>query len=304
MLTQAPILRFSYLNTEIVSVRGIAKRPADVVHGDTLHASNNSRQQPYHRRVQVVGTRRQKGRQMRKRCQGQTGETMSGGEPMTSQIPDVEEVRKGTAFYSPWGLFIYNVYVLRFNNRCVWRCSRWKLLEHYDRNISSNHLDIGPGTGWYLQHAKFPSDNPKISLLDLNLNSLRVASDRLRKYSPTAINSDIFSPIPVTQEFDSIAANYVFHCLPGDWETKSLAMKNAARVLDPEGVFFGSTILGKDVRHNFLGRRTMKRFNKTGVFHNNTDDLAGLKRTLNAHFRETTVDITGTVALFTARQPR
>jgi hypothetical protein len=66
---------------------------------------------------------------------------------MTSQTPDTEEVRKGTAFYSPWGLFIYNVYVLRFNNRCVWRCSRWKLLQHYDKNISSNHLDIGPGTG-------------------------------------------------------------------------------------------------------------------------------------------------------------
>jgi hypothetical protein len=81
-------------------------------------------------------------------------------------------------------------------------------------------------------------------------------------------------------------------------------MRNAAAILDPEGVFFGSTILGEDVHHNFLGRRTMKRFNKTGVFHNSTDDLAGLKRTLDAHFRETTVDIIGTVALFTARQPR
>ena len=93
------------------------------------------------------------------------------------------------------------------------------------------------------------------------------------------------------------SANYVFHCLPGNWETKSLAMRNAAAILDPEGVFFGSTILGEDVHHNFLGRRTMKRFNKTGVVHNSTDDLAGLKRTLDAHFRETTVDIIGTAAL-------
>ena len=54
-------------------------------------------------------------------------------------------------------------------------------------------------------------------------------------------------------------------------------MRNAAAILDPEGVFFGSTILGEDVHHNFLGRRTMKRFNKTGVFHNSTDDLAGRK---------------------------
>jgi hypothetical protein len=144
------------------------------------------------------------------KCATDTGyrsdrETKPGSEPMTSQMPDAEEVREGTAFYSPWGLFIYNVYVLRFNNRCVWRCSRWKLLQHYDKNISSNHLDIGPGTGWYLQHTEFPTANPKITLLDLNPNSLRVASDRLRKFAPTAINSDIFSPIPVTQKFDSIA---------------------------------------------------------------------------------------------------
>jgi SAM-dependent methyltransferase len=233
---------------------------------------------------------------------GATSETTLGRKPMTSQMPDAEEVRKGTAFYSPWGLFIYNVYVLRFNNRWLWRCSRWKMLRHYDANVSSNHLDIGPGTGWYLQHAKFPTANPKITVLDLNPNSLRMAGDRLGKYSPTLINSDIFSPIPVTQKFDSIAANFVFHCLPGNWATKSLAMKNVAAVLAPEGVFFGATILGEGVRHNFLGRRTMKRFNKTGVFHNTTDDLVGLKRALDAHFGTTTVDITGTVALFTGRQ--
>jgi SAM-dependent methyltransferase len=223
---------------------------------------------------------------------------------VTSPMPDKEEVRKGAAFYTRRGLLIYNIYVLRFNNRWVWRCSRWKLIEHYDRHISNNHLDIGPGTGWYLQHARFPSANPRITLLDLNPNSLKTASNRLCEYKPTLINADIFSPIAAMDKFDSIAANYILHCLPGNWDTKSLAIKNIAAALAPEGVFFGSTILGRDVRHNFLGRRTMKRFNKTGVFHNSNDDLAGLEKALGAHFREITIDIVGTVALFTATQPR
>ncbi|OBB04761.1 hypothetical protein A5662_11120 [Mycobacteriaceae bacterium 1482268.1] len=223
---------------------------------------------------------------------------------MTPSRPDRDEIRKGAAFYNARGLFIYNLYVLRFNNRWLWRCPRGRLLRHYNEHIRCDHLDIGPGTGWYLQHARFPCPEPKLTLLDLSPDSLATAGRRLRKLSPTLLHSDIFSPIPTEERFDSIAANYVFHCIPGDWETKSLAIENVANALAHDGVFFGSTILGVGVRHNLLGRRTMKRFNTSGTFHNETDDLDGLQRTLDTYFENFTTTMVGTVALFTASRPR
>ncbi|BBY42631.1 class I SAM-dependent methyltransferase [Mycolicibacterium celeriflavum] len=218
--------------------------------------------------------------------------------------PDPLEIRKGAAFYNARGLFIYNLYVLRFNNRWLWRCPRGRLLRHYDEHIRCNHLDIGPGTGWYLQHTTFPCRDPKVTLLDLSPDSLATAGKRLRTLSPTLLHSDVFSPIPTNAKFDSIAANYVLHCIPGDWQSKSLAIENVANALAPDGIFFGSTILGVGVRHNLLGRRTMKQFNTSGTFHNDTDDLAGLQKALDTYFEKFTTTMVGTVALFTATHPR
>lgn len=223
---------------------------------------------------------------------------------MTAPLPDPVEIRKGAAFYNARGLFIYNFYVLRFNNRCLWRCPRRRLLHHYDQHIRCDHLDVGPGTGWYLQHVSFPCRNPRVTLLDLSPDSLATAARRLRKLSPKLVNTDIFSPIPTDEKYGSIAANYVFHCIPGNWDTKSLAIKHIAAALSPDGVFFGSTILGQGVRHNLLGRRTMARFNASGTFHNGTDDLAGLQKALDHHFEKYTTTMVGKVALFTATQPR
>ncbi|HEX9833753.1 MAG TPA: methyltransferase, partial [Mycobacterium sp.] len=197
-----------------------------------------------------------------------------------------------------------NLYVLRFNNRWMWRCPRRRLLQHYDQHIRCSHLDVGPGTGWYLQHTTFPCQHPRVTLLDLSPNSLATAGKRLRTLSPALVASDIFSPIPTQEKYNSIAANYVFHCIPGDWDTKSLAIKHIAAALSPDGVFFGSTILGQGVRHNLLGRRTMKRFNATGTFHNDTDDLLGLQKALDTHFEKSTTTMVGKVALFSATQPR
>jgi SAM-dependent methyltransferase len=223
---------------------------------------------------------------------------------MTPPLPNPVDIRKGAAFYNARGLFIYNLYVLRFNNRYLWRCPRRLLLRHYDQHIRSNHLDVGPGTGWYLQHVAFPCRNPRVTLLDLSLDSLATASRRLRKLSPVLVNADIFSPIPTDEKYGSIAANYVFHCIPGDWDTKSLAIGQIAAALSDEGVFFGSTILGQGVRHNLLGRRTMARFNASGTFHNDKDDLAGLQKALDTHFEQYTTTIVGTIALFSATRPR
>ena len=44
------------------------------------------------------------------------------------------------------------------------------------------------------------------------------------------------------------------------------------------GVFFGSTILGRGVEHNLLGRRLMRLYNRKGIFSNLEDDQRGSSR--------------------------
>jgi SAM-dependent methyltransferase len=222
---------------------------------------------------------------------------------MANLLPDPEEVAKGASVYTPSFLSIYNLVVLRFNNSVLWRCPREKLLQHYDQNITCNHLDIGPGTGWYLQHVKFPCENPKVTILDINPHSLAKTAKSIRKLSPGLIESDVFQPIPTQEKFRSIAANFVLHCLPGNWATKSLVIGNAAAALAPGGVFFGSTILGQGVQHSLLGRRAIEAMNGSGILHNSADDEAGLQEALRTHFEDATTSIVGTVALFTATRP-
>lgn len=223
---------------------------------------------------------------------------------MTPPLPDPEEVSRGAAVYTSSMLRIYDLYVVGFNNRVVWRCPAEVMLRQYDTHVTGRHLDIGPGTGWYLDHATFPGPRPELTLLDLNPNSLAKAGERVQRYSPELVQADVFSPLPVPGPFESAGANYLFHCLPGTWETKSVAVGNIAARLTDDGVLFGATVLGRDVQHGFLGRRTMARFNASGIFHNTEDDLDGLNAALHTHFREASVDVVGAVALFTARNRR
>lgn len=208
----------------------------------------------------------------------------------------------GSAVYTAPLLVFYNAGVLIFNNKYVWRCPRERLLQHYDQHLSCQHLDIGPGTGWYLEHATFPCPDPSVTLLDLSRGSLEKTAGQLGKIAPKSVHANVFEPI--SGEFDTIGANYVLHCLPGDWNTKSKAIANIAKALSPTGVFFGSTVINEGGRHNLLARLTTKLYNAVGIFHNMADDLSGLQSVLDEAFERTTIEVIGSVALFSATGPR
>lgn len=106
---------------------------------------------------------------------------------MTNWKIDLEiskEVERGQDVYSKPVLSLYDFWVLGVSNKYIWKCPTDKLLAHFDENISSNHLDIGVGTGCFLDKCRFPSDNIRIALLDLNQNSLDKAGKRIKRYNP------------------------------------------------------------------------------------------------------------------------
>jgi ubiquinone/menaquinone biosynthesis C-methylase UbiE len=216
----------------------------------------------------------------------------------------LDEVARGAAGYTPLALKVYNLYVVYLSNSVAWRCSRKEMLRQYSENLGPNHLDVGTGTGWYLKHSD-PSPDAHITLMDLNENSLKAAANAVRSAGPRTIQADVLQPWPQDLgQFDSIATNFLFHCVPGNWNEKGIAFQHAAKHLKPGGSFFGATVLGQGITHNAIGRQLMALYNRRGVFHNLTDDRDELENQLHAAFETVSVRVHGTVALFVASDPR
>ncbi len=221
-----------------------------------------------------------------------------------------EEIYRGAAVYSPLVLSIYDLLVIRFENSFVWRCPSDQILAFYNRHVSSRHLDVGVGTGYFLDKAQFPSSQPSIALLDLNPHSLKATARRLRRYQPRTYQANVLEPLPFNlPQFDSIGLNFLLHCLPGDLKTKGVVFKHLAPTLAPGGVLFGSTILGEGVTFGLLGKLFMSVYNsslhpKVRVMNNRRDRLEDLESSLQTCFQEYTTELVGTAAFFTARHPK
>jgi hypothetical protein len=216
--------------------------------------------------------------------------------------PGADEVEAGQRVYTPLTLRFYDLFVLGFSNRFVWRCPSSKMLERYENHVSGRHLDVGVGTGWFLDHCRWPVERPQITLLDLNENSLSAASDRIRRYAPKTVQANVLEPVDLGDaRFDSIGVNYLFHCLPGELRWKAATVvSNLRPYLASGGVLFGSTILGRSIDHNLLGRRLMRLYNRKGIFSNVDDDEQGLDQGLASELTDVVIDVVGGVALFAA----
>ena len=200
-------------------------------------------------------------------------------------------------------LKLYDPLVLGPIARFVWRCPASGLLEPYRRHIRDNHLDVGPGTGYFLEHAGLPPGS-RVTILDPNADVLRHVSRRLRAFELTAVQADVLKPLPVPGPFDSAALNLVIHCLPGPLERKARAVANVAAVLAPTGVLFGASVLGRSGEHNRVARGFLAVFNRQGGFDNLDDTEDGLREILGASFEEVEVETIGSAAVFVARKPR
>jgi SAM-dependent methyltransferase len=213
----------------------------------------------------------------------------------------------GQAVYSRWTLRLYDLYVLGLSCRLAWRCPASALLAQYDAHVGARHLDVGVGSGYFLDRCRFPVPRPEIVLLDLNDASLAFAARRIARLAPRTCRADVLAPLPIIEgfeRFDSVGLGFLLHCLPGDMDYKARALAHLAAVLKPEGVLFGSTVLAADVRHNRLGAALVDIYNRKGIFSNRGDSLAGLRAALDASFTDVSVTMRGAVALFSARRPR
>lgn len=206
------------------------------------------------------------------------------------------------ALYTKGFFAIYDRLALGLMSRLIWNCPSDNVLELYNQHVSANHLDIGVGTGYFLDRCTFPVPNPRLVLVDLKHNSLTIARKKLARYSPLTYCQNALEPLEIDgPPFDSIGINYLLHCLPFTMQAKGIILKDLRALLNPGGVLFGTTFLYGGVKRSLLATSFFYWCNLLGIMTNKQDDVEGLKQSLARHFTESNVEIVGCGALFWGR---
>ena len=211
-----------------------------------------------------------------------------------------EQIEAGQAVYSPTVLRNYDWIVLGLSNHLLWRCPTAELRRLYDRNVADRHLDVGVGTGYFLDKARWPVAKPAITLVDLNPNCLTAASRRIRRLAPQTIAANVLEPLPRLEPFRSAGLCYLLHCVPGPIAVKAVAFDHVSALLAPGARVFGATIVQGNLRRSRIAQAFMDLYNRKGIFSNVTDTLEDLDAALRRRFRDVRVESRGTVALFEA----
>ena len=213
-----------------------------------------------------------------------------------------KEVAAGAAVYSNLLLSIYDIEVLMFELPYIFKCPLHKVKDFFNKNVSGVHLDVGVGTGYFLDKCIFPVENSTVHLLDLNPNALQKTSKRIMRYNPILHQCNVLEPIQENLPmFDSISAINFLHCLPGSMLTKEAAIKNLKPFLREGGVFFGTTVLGQGIDVGVLYKYANSIYNKKSIFSNLNDNITDLEVILKNNFKEYFVQTVGSVALFSGK---
>ena len=158
------------------------------------------------------------------------------------------DVAAGHRVYTSRFLSIYDLIVLGWFSRTAWRCPASVLTSHYDAHVSANHLDVGVGTGYFLDHCTFPTSRPRLAVLDVNPACLAAASQRVSRFQPETHVANVLEPIASQlgrdiAGFDSIAMTYSAQCLLGDMTAKAMVFEHLLALSNPGATDFGTTLL-------------------------------------------------------------
>lgn len=213
-----------------------------------------------------------------------------------------EDVRAGQAAYTPLTLKVYDWFVLGFSNRYLWRCPTSELEALYDRNVSARHLDIGVGTGYFLDKASWPHRSPEITLVDLNAHSLDAAAQRIARYAPDKLVANALEPLPLETAFDSVGLCYLLHCVPGSIPEKAAIFDHVLPVMSEGASVFGATIVQGDAPRPGPAQALLNLYNRKGIFSNARDTCADLKAELEQRFTDVRLTRHGAVVVFEAHK--
>jgi len=207
--------------------------------------------------------------------------------------------------YTRLGLRLYDPLIVKMVAPHVWGCNPDFLVEHYRQHVTSNHADIGVGTGYFLDRCGLDSANSRLALIDLQPNCLAYTAQRLSRYQPQTYVRDVLLPIAdiAGGPFDSIALGGIIHCLAGDLRQKSKVFDSIAPLAKAGTRIFGYTLVYDGVQDRVRRVLVHPLLNGLRVIDNKNDHLRDLRQELKARFIDCQVELIGCMALFSATVP-
>ena len=170
----------------------------------------------------------------------------------------------------------YDYFVNKINCRYVWECHENIIKDLYKKNTTKNHLEIGPGTGYFLKDKYYDS----LHLVDINNDILNESYDNLKHKSNNIfkINKNLFldNNYDKTNNFNdikSIGLSYVLHCVPGSLDD---SLDNLVKnIKQKDVVIFGSTVVPE--KAGIIAKIELFFLNKFNVFNNLNHNLDQLQ---------------------------
>ena len=189
----------------------------------------------------------------------------------------------------------YDFFVNHINCKYVWRCDQQNITNKYNRNISKNHIEIGPGTGYFLKDYEFNN----LTLIDVNTNILSECKKNLEKNCKNIniINTNVFeknNKIAVNH-CESVGLNYVLHCVPNNL---SISINNLVNNIPKKNYqLFGSTVIPPENKYN-LANLEIFILNKMKIFNNKKHSEEDISSYINKNFHKNKINKIGHNLLF------
>jgi hypothetical protein len=199
------------------------------------------------------------------------------------ELMDRDDVAyEGQREYTPAFLRIYDLLILGFFAPVVWRCPTTRLVEGYRRHVGHRHLDVGPGTGYFLARAGMPDGSP-VTLLDPTCTSSVTHRGGCSAWTSRPLRPTRASHCPSTGRSTRPRSTACFiacqdrsraRLLPSPTWPTSLLRQGSSSV-------HRSSVTPGDTR---LSRSVLKANNRRGTFDNHGDTQDGLREILEASF--------------------
>src|SRR5687767_11187497 len=122
-------------------------------------------------------------------------------------------IARSQRYFNRLSLFFYDFLLYGVISKYAWGSSIQRLDAHYKKYASSNHLEVGVGTGFLLNRVVFDTTAPRVGLMDLSSACLLKTKRKVSRYAPETYLQNLLEPIRhKAATFDSVAINYVMHC--------------------------------------------------------------------------------------------
>ena len=166
----------------------------------------------------------------------------------------------------------YDYFVNNLNCKYVWGCDSQNISYLYKANLTKNHLEIGPGTGFFLKDNNFKN----LHLMDVNNDILFTSKENLKDNCKniSIYNHNIFKEKNrMYMDVQSIGLSYVLHCVPGNL-SESLNNLSNNITSDNRVKVFGSTVILND--NKLISNLEINFLNNFGIFNNKSHNYNDL----------------------------